>query len=706
MESGSSDDALGVVNELHQILAGAGMHANLGLPQIAVIGSQSVGKTSVLESLVGRDFLPRGSGIVTRRPLILQLQTAPADGEGANGPLEWAEFQHKPGDRFTDFAKVREEIERETERICGSNLGISDAPLHLRIYSPSVMDLTLVDLPGSTRVPTGSQPSDISERIRQLVLRYISPSSCLILAVSAANVDLATSDALALAREVDPQGLRTLGVLTKLDLAEQTDGAIKALTGHVYPLRLGYVGVVCRNQRATEACQTFEAAVRSEQEFLDQHRLFRHVVEQCGIPHLAQRLHRLLMRHVRETLPALRARIHGAVGECSAELASFGDPAREQRMGQGAFLLHLLSGYTRNFADALEGHLVYSQQEAPPDRLVGGARLHYIFHRVFARSVLDFDALAGLPDLEIRAAMRNAAGSKPQLFVPEVAFDDLVKRQIRKLEEPSLECVRLVYEELRQLAAQSEVAEMQRFNGFREKVLEVAHRVIRDCLPPTNQMVANIIKIELAHIAVDHPDFIGGSRAMSQVQVQTAVADLDAAVEDCKTAALSPQTSSPRRERGAQAPDSQAYPSAQLLRGTPEAGGEMRRNRWGDMVRVDTQLQLPSVPLVVTPSCKPSDKERVDTELLKSLIQSYFAIVKRKIIDVVPKCIMHFLVNAVRESLHYECVAEIYRQDLFSALLQEGEDVRRRRTQCQRRLEDLRRAQDVLMRIAGIGDTP
>lgn len=687
------------------------MHANLGLPQIAVVGSQSVGKTSVLESLVGRDFLPRGSGIVTRRPLILQLQTAPADGEGVKGPLEWAEFQHKPGDRFTDFAKVREEIERETERICGSNLGISDTPLHLRIYSPSVMDLTLVDLPGSTRVPTGSQPSDISERIRQLVLRYISPRSCLILAVSAANADLATSDALALAREVDPEGLRTLGVLTKLDLAEQTDGAIKALTGHVYPLRLGYVGVVCRNQKATEAGQAFEAAVRSEQEFLDQHRLFRHVAEQCGIPHLAQRLHRLLMWHVRETLPALRARIHGAVGECSAELASFGDPAREQRMGQGAFLLHLLSGYTRNFADALEGHLVYSQQEAPPDRLVGGARLHYIFHRVFARSVLDFDTLAGLPDLEIRAAMRNAAGSKPQLFVPEVAFDELVKRQIRKLEEPSLECVRLVYEELRQLAAQSEVAEMQRFNGFREKVLEVAHRVIRDCLPPTNQMVANIIKIELAHIAVDHPDFIGGSRAMSQVQVQTAVADLDAAVEECRTCtSLSPQISSPRREGGARALDShQAPSSAQLPRVDAEDVGVMRRNRWGDMVRAssaDTQLRLPSVPLVVTPSCKPSDKERMDTELLKSLIQSYFAIVKLKIIDVVPKCIMHFLVNAVRESLHYECVAEIYRQDLFSALLQEGEDVRRRRTQCQRRLEDLRRAQDVLMRIAGIGDAP
>ncbi|CAE8597978.1 unnamed protein product, partial [Polarella glacialis] len=263
------------------VVLGAGLHADLGLPMIAVVGSQSVGKTSVLESLVGRDFLPRGSGIVTRRPLILQLRTtrqppqnqpdsSTADSSAAGQPVadnqrEWAEFEHLPGEQFSSFEAVRREVERETERVCGSHRGVSDQPILLRIFSPSVMDLTLVDLPGLTKVPTGDQPKDISERIRNLVLRYILPKSSIILAVSAANADLATSDALALAREVDPLGERTLGVLTKLDLADESGSAIEALQGRLYPLRLGYVGVICRSERDSATGLTFEDALKAEE---------------------------------------------------------------------------------------------------------------------------------------------------------------------------------------------------------------------------------------------------------------------------------------------------------------------------------------------------------------------------------------------------------------------------------------------------------
>eukprot|EP00931_Biecheleriopsis_adriatica_P055628 TRINITY_DN32934_c0_g1_i1.p1 TRINITY_DN32934_c0_g1~~TRINITY_DN32934_c0_g1_i1.p1 ORF type:complete len:358 (-),score=64.57 TRINITY_DN32934_c0_g1_i1:132-1205(-) len=261
------DDPLAVVNALHQIILGAGLHTDLALPMIAVVGSQSVGKTSVLESLVGRDFLPRGSGIVTRRPLILQLR-ATRSGSADEEPMEWAEFEHKPGEKFLRFELVRSEIELETQRLCGDNRGVSDEPILLRIFSPTVMDLTLVDLPGLTKVPTGEQPKDISQTIRQLVLRYVRERNCIILAVSAANSDLATSDALALAREVDPQGERTVGVLTKLDLAEEAGAALEALRGGVYPLRLGYIGVVCRSESASKAGLSFEEALKAEQDFL------------------------------------------------------------------------------------------------------------------------------------------------------------------------------------------------------------------------------------------------------------------------------------------------------------------------------------------------------------------------------------------------------------------------------------------------------
>ena len=120
--------------------------------------------------------MPRGSGIVTRRPLVLQLINI---GAPSDDPLdavlepEWAEFLHSPGHRFTDFDAVRREIEAETTRVAGLNKGINRLPIHLKIFSPNVLNLTLVDLPGLTKIPIGDQPTDIEKQIRTLVVEYI-----------------------------------------------------------------------------------------------------------------------------------------------------------------------------------------------------------------------------------------------------------------------------------------------------------------------------------------------------------------------------------------------------------------------------------------------------------------------------------------------------------------------------------------------------
>ncbi|VEL30192.1 unnamed protein product [Protopolystoma xenopodis] len=217
-----------LVNRLQDAFSSLGVPLNLDLPQIAVVGSQSAGKSSVLENFVGRDFLPRGSGIVTRRPLVLQL---------INSKSEYAEFLHCKGKQFTDFAEVRKEIETETDRITGTNKGISNIPINLRVYSPNVLNLTLIDLPGLTKVPVGDQPPDIESLIRFMLLEFISSESCLILAVSPANSDLANSDALKIAKEVDNQGLRTIGVITKLDLMDQGTDARDILENKLLPLR-------------------------------------------------------------------------------------------------------------------------------------------------------------------------------------------------------------------------------------------------------------------------------------------------------------------------------------------------------------------------------------------------------------------------------------------------------------------------------------
>ena len=113
------------------------------------VGSQSSGKSSVIESIVGRDFLPRGTGIVTRCPLVLSLRRVENKSE-----LEWGEFLHKKNVKFTNFDNIRREIEEQTNQIAGAQgKCISEKPINLTIYSPSVVDLTMVDLPGIIKVP-------------------------------------------------------------------------------------------------------------------------------------------------------------------------------------------------------------------------------------------------------------------------------------------------------------------------------------------------------------------------------------------------------------------------------------------------------------------------------------------------------------------------------------------------------------------------
>lgn len=209
---------------------------------------------------------------------------------------EWGEFLHIPGQKFHDFNKIRDEITRETDAKVGRNAGISPAPINLRIYSPNVLTLTLVDLPGLTKVPVGDQPRDIEKQIREMVLKYISKANAIILAVTAANTDLANSDGLKLAREVDPEGQRTIGVLTKVDLMDDGTDVVDILAGRIIPLRMGYVPVVNRGQRDIENKKQITFALENERNFFENHKAYRSKAAYCGTPYLARKLNMVKYR--------------------------------------------------------------------------------------------------------------------------------------------------------------------------------------------------------------------------------------------------------------------------------------------------------------------------------------------------------------------------------------------------------------------------
>ncbi|GCB75888.1 hypothetical protein scyTo_0017398 [Scyliorhinus torazame] len=249
---------------------------------------------------------------------------------------EHAEFLHCKGKKFTDFEEVRQEIEAETDRVTGSNKGISSIPINLRVHSPHVLNLTLIDLPGITKVPLGDQPADIEHQIKEMIMQFISKENCLILAVTPANSDLANSDALKIAKEVDPQGLRVIGVITKLDLMDEGTDARDILENRLLPLRRGYIGVVNRSQKDIDGKKDIRAALAAERKFFLSHPSYRHMAERMGTPHLQKMLNQQLTNHIRETLPALRNKLQSQMLSLEKEVEEYknfrpDDPTRKTK---------------------------------------------------------------------------------------------------------------------------------------------------------------------------------------------------------------------------------------------------------------------------------------------------------------------------------------------------------------------------------------
>ena len=691
------DKLIPVINKLQDVFNTVGRES-IELPQIAVIGTQSTGKSSVLENIVGKDFLPRGSGIVTRRPLVLQLvHISESEAEQSWG---WGQFLHIGDKRFEDFTEIRDEIGNETDRLAGNNKGISDDPIRLRIFSPHVLNLTLIDLPGITRVPVGDQPSDIETQIRKMLLDYIRNPKCIILAVHSANTDLATSEALKLAREIDPQGNRTLVVCTKLDLMDQGTDAVDLLTGKVIPVKLGIIGVINRSQQDISDAKSIDAALKDEQVFL--RKRYPALAARNGTPYLAKILNKLLMQHIRDTLPILRHDIASKLSIYESQMQSLGEPIENK----GPALLQILTKFSSSYCQKVEG----TSRDIETHQLSGGARICYIFHNAFAEALNRIKPLDGLTRTDILHAINNAMGPRPALFVSEIAFELLVKRQIRLLLPPSLQCVDLVYEELQRIIQYcfSNLRDFQRFPTLREQMNGVVMGLIRKRLPITNQMVEQLIAIEVAYINTNHPDFVGGTRAAYESYMMAQTQPKMFERSHSKNLPISAPNPAPQSISLAEHVEQKpswfksvlSYGSSQeptssdvdpnisvegdlgglnVMRG---GGGGL--NVWGN----DSATGI--------------NRQQFDCELIEKLISSYFLVVRKSIQDSVPKAVMHCLVNYVKEELQSQLVGELYRTESYDALMEESPEMTARRKEVAEMVVALQKANNILSEIRDI----
>ncbi|KAE8679338.1 Dynamin-related protein 1E [Hibiscus syriacus] len=457
------------------------------LPSVAVVGGQSSGKSSVLESIVGRDFLPRGSGIVTRRPLVLQLHKT------EEGSQEYAEFLHLPRRRFTDFGAVRHEIQEETDRITGKTKQISPVPIHLSIYSPNVVNLTLIDLPGLTKVAVEGQPESIVQDIETMVRSYVEKPNCIILAISPANQDIATSDAIKLSREVDSSGDRTFGVLTKLDLMDKGTNALDVLEGRSYRLLHPWVGIVNRSQADINKNVDMIVARRKEREYFATSPDYGHLASKMGSEYLAKLLSQHLESVIRARIPSITSLINKSIDELESEMDHLGRPIALDAGAQLYTVLEVCRAFERIFKEHLDG--------GRP----GGDRIYGVFDNQLPAALrkLPFDRHLSIQN--IKRVVSEADGYQPHLIAPEQGYRRLIDGALSYFRGPAEASVDAVHFVLKELVRKSiaETQELKRFPTLQADIAAAANEALERFRDDGKKTAVRIVDMESSYLTVE-----------------------------------------------------------------------------------------------------------------------------------------------------------------------------------------------------------
>ncbi|KAL7672875.1 hypothetical protein ACOME3_007754 [Neoechinorhynchus agilis] len=403
-----------------------------------------------------------------------------------------------------------------------------------------------------------------------------------------------------------------------------------------------------------------------------------------------------VLHHIRLCLPALKSRINGMLSQFHSIVSSLGEGIEDKPR----FLLQVITKFANHYCSTIEG----TAKIIETSELTGGARICYIFHEVFGKTLEAVNPLVGLRKLDILTAIRNSTGPRPALFVPEVSFELLVKRQIHLLKEPSIRCVELVHDELQRVVQHCGLQQYSyRFPTLHDQIVDVVTNLLKRRLPTTIEMVENLILIELAYINTKHPDFHEANL------IHKAILGTGAINREARHS----------RPNGVQ--------NRTSIRAIGERGElenmEQNVNHGSDNVEQQQSTNYSSIPdvnsmmgtvsgqfepveftgqdtdAITVDSRSLSNRERKECEVIERLISSYFAIVRKSIQDSVPKAIMHFLVNEIKDNLQSELVSALYKMESLNGLLVESPHIADQRADALKMLEALQKANFIINEI-------
>uniref|UniRef100_A0A673ZH06 Dynamin-type G domain-containing protein n=1 Tax=Salmo trutta TaxID=8032 RepID=A0A673ZH06_SALTR len=411
-----------------------GIDKELPLPAIAVVGDQSSGKSSVLETLSGV-ALPRGTGIVTRCPLLLQLCN--------DRTVKWAAVISY-GEKVFEFdepSEVVNHVEQAQNELAGEGLGICEHLITLKITSSTVCDLSLIDLPGIARVAVKGQPDDIGAQIKNLILKFIKNKRTIILVVVPCNVDIATTEALKMAQEVDPEGTRTQAILTKPDLIDPgaEKNVLEIVHNKVIFLNMGYVVVKCRGQKNIDENMSITDAIEEELEFFQNHEHFRSLLreEKASTKCLATKLSNALVKHIKKSLPQMSATIKERLVEVKHLLSQIEDrPPPLEPAEKRKYLIQVITDFNDQITQLSNGDIIVEENLFDLMRkeftewmiCLENAKSHY--HEVVQQVVDEYD--------------QKHRGSELPGFTNYRVFQHVVQKLVAELKRPAMMTIQTI----------------------------------------------------------------------------------------------------------------------------------------------------------------------------------------------------------------------------------------------------------------------
>lgn len=455
------------------------MAEGINLPSIVVVGDQSSGKSSVLESLAGI-ALPRGQGIVTRMPLILRLQTS-------KQPRITVEYEGV--NKEISEEQIASTIEYATQILAGSSKGITDKPITVHVSKPNAPDLTMVDLPGITRVPVHGQPQDIYDQVSKIILHYITPEESIILNVLSAAVDFPTCESIRMSREADKKGSRTLAVVTKVDKCPE--GLYNKITDNAVSIGLGYVCV--RNR--TDEDVSFEDARRKEKELFQTHpELSRLDASMVGVSSLADRLMRLQAESIVNLLPKVIAQIDKTLTSKRKELEALGEGVSSGVDAQWGFF-KVVTGLRKT----MEEILLQGSTDVFPDNpeLHYTARLHTLSME-FSEQLKS--ATRGLMEPEfidmIKVLIAESQGVNLPNVVPQAVIDKILRHQLDRVTGMCKNLVTEAYELAEKLCFRVTQKHAGQYPYLLMHFNESCERILADCRDNCLKFVDRLLQMQ------------------------------------------------------------------------------------------------------------------------------------------------------------------------------------------------------------------